>query len=287
MSPKSLRSPTLLAQTSHFFYLIDCWHHRVLFAPSLETPLKNWSALPTRFSFPHSLSSNNQVFLIDSTNHHQLLIFSAADNQLLETISLPSGHHSPHYLYYHSQQKLFYCLCARSQSLLTYHYQNHHLSLKNQYFLPFLSGHYCRSFYCDRNDFYFPLSADFFSSPSAPPVWEPSGAAIIHARLTNNQFQLVAEYPLPLPLANPNFLTRHQDFYYLTTTPSLFVRFGDFSSLINNRYQVLNDSLPIPSTPYYLSLINKKFYLPFIDQSSGVLSFSPETLESEFLFSTV
>jgi hypothetical protein len=279
----TLFTPTLLARTPYFYYLVDCWHNRVLFSPTLDCNLRHWRVL-IHLPQPHSLATDGSVFVIDSTSSNRLFLFEAATNRQLDVISLPTSSVSPHYLYFSPQRQLFFCLCARSQTLLTMTVRHQRLVLRQEFPLTFLSGHYSRSFFCSLNDFYFPVSADAFSSPASAPIWQPEAAALIHARLTPQGFDLLQSYPLPLPLANPNFLFRHREFWYLSTTPSLFVRFRRLSDLARAKYQILNNQLGVSGTPYFLSQEEDQLYLPLIDQFSGLLYFSPSSLQSTIIF---
>lgn len=281
-----LFSPTFLTKIQNNYYLIDCWHHRVIFNSNLIDKITHWQLLTDQVRLPHSLATDEDIIVLDSTQTGQLFVFSL-DHQLLQILDLPA-HNQPHRLRYDPERQLFYCLCANTQNffVLKKNKRSRTLKIISTQHLSFLKNYYCRSFTLDKKNphrLYFVAGSDLYSSDSQELTYQPQNARICLAKFQNPELpqstlQLQKSFSLPPHLANMNDLYQIDSLFYLTATPKQIIRTADLSNLSSLTQNTspnsadLYDQLSLQGTPYYLSEIDGRLYIPEINEHSRVTS---------------
>ena len=101
--------------------------------------------------------------------------------------------------------------------------------------------------------------------------------AIVKAGYRDDRYRVLARYPVPddlKGLSGQNDLLHTGDgWWYLTATPGPIARARSLEGFSRGRYEVVSGQLGLRGTPYYLSYIDGRYYVPQINQSSGIVSF--------------
>ena len=59
-----LFSPTYITKIDGLYFIIDCWHHRVIFTDDINNEIKDWEILDDKIFGPHSIASNKKLYLL-------------------------------------------------------------------------------------------------------------------------------------------------------------------------------------------------------------------------------
>jgi hypothetical protein len=262
-----LYSPTYFTKLGDTFALVDTWHHRILFSNSLPQDLDQWSILTEDIGGPHSIATDGDIVVYDDTGHgnlragKKLLMQSGAvgsdpnveEHDLVFDVGL-----RPHRVIYDEAMKSFYAISSGSQEILRVTNENNLLVVQHLQTLPFLNKAYTRSMSIIDGHMYF--------------VTRSQG--IIESTYKDDVFDYVKSYPVPDILYDLNDVFRSEaGWYYVTGTPNAIVRCRDLDDLATGNYEDLIPVLGIKGTPYYLSEIDGRLYLPQVGQDNGLISF--------------
>lgn len=59
---EQLYTPTHIEKIDECYFIVDCWHQRVIYSSNLTEPIINWNTLSDTLGNPHSISSDGNVF---------------------------------------------------------------------------------------------------------------------------------------------------------------------------------------------------------------------------------
>lgn len=285
---KRLLAPTFLEKIGQCYYLVDCWHGRVLYTNNLKQPLKDWKTLSGCLGQPHSLASDGQWLVIDESSNNRLSIWKI--NREGQPITCPKSQPhqiltlsgiQPHRVRYDKKKKLFYCLTAKDQKFFILKANKAGLKVINCLELKFLKPYYCRSFTLGKtNEIYFAAGSDDLSVLQKP-IYKPEKSSIYQAKFSSlstkkAHFEVVASYKIPVKLANMNDIFIWQNKFYLTAVPNQLISCEDLARLKSDfcTKKVLNLSkkLELSGRPYFLNYLAKEklFIVPEIDQNNQI-----------------
>jgi hypothetical protein len=165
-----------------------------------------------------------------------------------------------HRVHYSERQKSFYVLSSGLNTLtkLTPNEAgllNVTLSKK----LDFLGLSYTRSFSIYEDYAY------FVSGPGR----------ITKTLLKDDSFSVVQQFDVSPDLRSMNDVFYSGSYWYLTATPKRIVRVKDLSDLTNSPGDAedIYSELGLRGTPYYITIIDGRIFIPEITEHSGLLSF--------------
>ena len=105
------------------YFIVDCWHHRVIYSPSLRKPIGRWRTL-TEVLGGHTVASDGEVYLCDDTDSDAIQVFvkDGAGYRKVQHITLHDKIGGtacyydasrrlprPHYICYDAQSRKFLC----------------------------------------------------------------------------------------------------------------------------------------------------------------------------------
>ena len=254
-------TPTALAKIGERYFLIDCWHHRALWSNSLHGDVARWKTLDEELAGPHSLDSDGTLYVVDDTGRGGLRVYAAAGDGFRLVQRIAGLGLRPHRVRYDRPTAAFYVLAADSQQISKLSRQGERLSLVYTKKLAFLRGNYTRSM---------TIADDAMFFVSGP-------GAVIKTSYRDDRYRVLASYRIPEKLAglrNMNDLFRSDDgWWYVTATPTRMVRVRDLESLQRGECEDVYGQLGLRGTPYYLSRIDGRDYVPQISEYSGIVSF--------------
>ncbi len=70
-----LYSPTELVKYGNDYFIVDAWHHRIIYNDKIDAPIEKWKTMTDSVLGCHSIASNGHLFVVDDTDHDALRIF--------------------------------------------------------------------------------------------------------------------------------------------------------------------------------------------------------------------
>lgn len=255
-------TPTNLVQAGPYFFLVDCWHHRVLWSKTLESDPNRWKTLDDDLAGPHSIATDAAVYLIEDTGRNAVVVYRPQGNGFQKIQQVDHVGKRPHRTVYDAPTGAFYVLAAESQDITKLMREGDRVVQRLQKHLDFLEGEYTRSMTIVGEAMYF---------VSGPDV-------ITKTTYRDGRFEVIRRYRVPDAvngLSGMNDLVQTEDGGWLATaTPGPIVYFRSLDALAAGQYEDLTRRLGLRGTPYYLSRIDGRYYVPQIDAYSGIVSFA-------------
>ncbi len=264
-----LYSPTLLTRLGETYFLVDCWHNRILYNDEIDGDLLNWEVLDGELAGPHSIDTDGHFYVVDDTGHQQVRVYIRDGDGFALLQRIGDVGHRPHRVHYDEETESFYVIGSRSQTIsrLVVADGGDILELKYTKDLPFLEERYTRSMSIIDGKMYF-----------------ISGPGRIHkTRHRDDSYEVVETWTVPSGKHQMNDLFKIDGTYFLTNTfnwadddiepRNTIVQCDDLADLAEGDCIDRRDQLEIKGAPYYLSEIDGRIYVPQAFQYSGIVSF--------------
>ncbi|UNK18019.1 ATP-binding cassette domain-containing protein [Paenibacillus sp. N3/727] len=258
-----LYTPTCITKYDNQYFIVDCWHHRVIYNNNLTAPINKWRAFRGDFTSPHSLASDGNVFLVEDTENDSVKVFRKRGSTFIETQIIRQIGHQPNKLVYDSNNKLFYGIAASSQQIFVLKNTGEDVIIEKIKKLECLENSYVRAISLIDNKLY------IVSGPGK----------IIVVKTFDLSFELMCEYKVPFELQGMNDIIKIGSYYYISVyqngagdiAPKL-VRTQNLDKL-EAYYEDIYDQLYLKGVPYYFTLLDERVFLTEIDSYSSIKSF--------------
>ncbi|KEO78530.1 ATP-binding cassette domain-containing protein [Paenibacillus polymyxa] len=258
-----LYSPTFIQKYNNIYFIVDCWHHRVLYNEDLESPIENWKLLANNLRNPQSIVSDGDVYLVEDTENDKIIVFRKEKQHFVHKQNIGNIGRQPHKLVYDEKNKRFYGISASSQEVFVLKNEGDEVKVEKVVKLDYLGSSYVRAINLIDQKLY------FVSGP----------AKIIAANIEDLSFGMLEEYNVPSELLGMNDIVKIGSYYYITVyqnsigdiAPKL-IRAKDLSKLATS-YEELQDKFELTGVPYYFSFMNERIFLTQIDSYSSIVSF--------------
>lgn len=248
-----LYTPTQIIKIKSTYFIIDCWHHRVIYSQSILSPIVEWQALDSELAGPHSMASDGEIYVTESTGTNEIVAYHQTDFYKFKEIQrIQNVGIRPHRTIYDPIRKVFFVIGSGNQAL--YIFRNLHGELVHMgSFSPReLSGQYVRSVTVHNDVLYFVGNFN-----------------IVQYALGGYEFKFIKNVELPRGWTRANdifftgersgFLTaKHQRMYYFANIDE--IEHGKGVDL--TRHCI--------GTPYYVSVFDNAFWVPEIDEYSRI-----------------
>ena len=254
-------APTTLTKLGDYYFLVDCWHHRVLWNKTLDNDLAKWKTLDDDLAGPHSVASDGAVYLVEDTGRHAVRVYRPEGDGFRKVGQIDGLGKRPHRIRYDAPSSAFYVLSAASQHITKLVREGDRVTVRYSRRLEFLKDEYTRSMTIDGDAMVFVSGLGF----------------IFKTTFRDDRFSVLAQYRVPFEvngLADMNDVFHTDDgWWYVTATPRPIVRTRSLEALVRGEYEKLDSQLGLQGTPYYLSRIEGRYYVPQIGEYNGVVSF--------------
>lgn len=259
-----LYTATTLTFQGGYYFIVDCWHHRILFSRDLDSSLANWEVLDDDIAGPHSIVFGEGFWVAEDTGRNALRVYSQPGHRFTreKSVKLPlllrqviggSGVR-PHRVLFDDVRRGFWVIGSGDQTLLRLSRRalGGGLRIAKKYFLPEMQNEYCRSISI-RDHLIYVVSDRRVASFSL-----------------QNDLEFVKEWALPPGITGSNDLYfLEQGGAFMTFTPKKIVFFEDLESLEEGNVIDLTEAIG-SGTPYYISSILGKLCVPEITESTRI-----------------
>ncbi len=256
-----LYTPTYVTKIDENYFIVDCWQHRVIYSPNIESPISEWEVLDDKtLGGPHSIATDGELLVVDNTGYHKVNVYKKDKtgkfvlHQEIEEVGI-----RPHRVMYSPESNGFYVLGSGSTDMYFFKNVGGKLQLEYSKKLDFLEEKYTRSFSIIDGKMY------FVSGPNK----------IVVAAYLDESFDVMEEYDVPEELSGMNDIYKINQYFYITSSvPMNFVRTDDLSTLKDGVYEDLYTDLGLKGTPYFFNKIGDYFYFTEITEHSSILRFT-------------
>lgn len=271
--------PTMINKVGDTYFIVDCWHHRVLYSEQLEKNIENWNVLTDdSYVGGHTICSDGELIVLDNTDGSSILVykntetlFSEKKYQLIQTIDNITGR--PHYVTYDSENECFYVIASIEGTIHVLKNNGGYLELLRSDNLNEISNSYVRSI-----------------SIIDGCLYTVSGPNYIYKyRISQDGFELEESYSVPGELSGMNQITKIEDYYYITVNTGVtgsvdettIIRTKNLASLYNKEYENLYDTFGFIGQPYFITYVDDEYYITEISENhgNGIKKFSVQNNE--------
>lgn len=258
-----LYSPTFITKYDKQYFIVDCWHHRVIYHDNIIDPIEKWETMIGNICNPHSITYDGDVFIVNDSKNDTLKVLRRDGTSFVETQTIGLIGRQPNKIVYDEKNQCFYGIAASSQQVFVLKNTGSEVITEKIIKLDYLENAYVRSISLFDGKVY------FVSGPGK----------IIVANAADLSFDLICEYKVPFELQGMNDIARIGSYYYLSVyqngaeeiLPRL-VRVKNLSELETN-YEDIYDRLQLKGVPYYFSFFENRVFLTEIDSYSKIMSF--------------
>lgn len=256
----NLSVPTYITKYDDTWFIVDCYHNRIIYSDTLGAPLTDWYIMTGEVTMPHTIASDGIVYLVDDTENNRVLVFEKINSKFINTQIIYDVGTRPHYTVYDKSTDTFYVWSSKTGELFCFR----HTAGSNLVYLtdirkiPELDGIYVRSFSIIDGDIY------FVSGVSD----EGKAANIYCCELSS--LKIKKTIPVPDSLAGMVQINKIQDYYYITTSTDLsgnqdcatIIRTKDLDKLAEGDYEDIYSTYFVGGgTPYYISEVDGTYFL--------------------------
>ncbi len=256
----SLSVPTYITKVDDTWFIVDCYHNKVIYSDSLDTPIQAWNIMCDEVIQPHTLASDGTVFLVDDTENNRVLIYERWNEKFLNTQVFSDIGNRPHYSVYDEGTKTFYVWSSESGEMYLFRRpeDSTRLYLTDVKRVDELSSTYVRSFTIIDGDIYF--VSGLSSDGSAP--------RILVCNL--DDFKVKKSYPVPDEIAGMVQMLKIDDMFYLTISTDItgnqdfatMIRAKSLEDLSEGQYEDIYSEYFIGGgTPYNISQVEDTYFL--------------------------
>ena len=298
--PPVLYTPTFVTKVEDQFIIVDCWHHRVVSTTqALDTPIeawedfdKPWASQHKPLKIPHSVATDGNILVTESSvggsdgTGHSLLVYRITQSKpqlqlrFHEEVAAcdVSGARRPHRVIFDDNSGAFYLYLTSPPFLAKFVWNGATQSLDRVFCqsLPFMKGMYARSIVI-RN-------TSLFITAGPGVIWETTirrdGQGVTRARSYSIK-------PLGFTKGKMNDLAWINGWWYATSTvPCAIVRFRRLDAM--HEHEKIHRQLSLcksfsrsterclGGTPYFVTNVDNRIFVPYIFGCSGVVSFAVE-----------
>ncbi|HEY4145158.1 hypothetical protein [Pinirhizobacter sp.] len=252
-----MNAPTTITKLGGTYFMVDCWHARVMFTDDLYKPVATWKTLDNALRGPHSIATDGYLYVVENTEAGGIRTYKSDGAGGFTAVATINGLGSrTHRVHYDAASASFYVLGGTSQNICRFTRSGDVLTLQSNVALPFLGGQYSRGFRIYDGKMY------FVSEPGK--LFEVAFDGV-------STYTLLNTWTLPAAFSSPNDVFRDSaGRWYLTGTNQAMIRFASLADLAAGVYVDMMATFKLAGTPYYLVEFDGALWIPEIIQRNGL-----------------
>ena len=255
-----LSVPTYITKVNDYWFIVDCYHNRIIYSDNLGAPLTDWYIMTSDVTQPHTLASNGKVYMCDDTENNRVVIFEMIDGKFINTQTIYNIGNRPHYTVYDKATDTFYVWSSTTGELYCIRQEadSSRMYITDIRKISILDGIYVRSFSIIDGDIYFVSGVSDEGNP----------AKIYCCDIET--LEVKKSYDVPDNLAGMVQITKIDDYYYFSISTDLsgsqdvatIVRAHDIDDLKSGNYEDIYSKYFVGGgTPYYISNVDDTYFL--------------------------
>lgn len=259
----ALSVPTYVTCVDGVYFIVDCYHNRVIYSENLGAPLDQWYIMSSDVTQPHTIASDGKVYIIDDTENNRILVYEKVDGKFINTQALYNVGTRPHYTVYDEATDTFYVWSSITGELYCFRHtaDSTRIYLTEIKKIPELDGIYVRSFSIIDGDIYFVSGVSDDNTSS-------STSKVLCCDLTD--LSVKRAYDVPDELAGMVQIMPIGDYYYISSSTDKYgsqdhatlVRTKSLEDLSKGNYEeVYSQYFVGGGTPYYMSQVGDTYFL--------------------------
>ena len=253
-----LFTATYITKLNGTYFIVDCWHHRILYSSDINSEINQWNVLDDDIAGPHSIASDRNIFVAEDTGRHALKVYAQKQNTEFKLVQVvPNIGIRPHRVLYDSINNQFVVISSGDQRLFLLNYENNELRVVSSELITELQGQYCRSITIRDNLVYMVGTRDIV-------VFHLNKGSIgkyVKTIRLNSQYE-----------GSNDLYFINDEGGLLTSTPKRIFHFSNLSQLEEGNAQNLSSAYK--GTPYYISFFDNKLWVPEITEHTAIHSIS-------------
>ena len=257
-----LSVPTYITQYDGIWFIVDCYHNRVIFSEELEVPLNEWYIMSSDATQPHTIASDGTVYMIDDTENNRVLIYEKINGLFVHTQTFYDIGNRPHYTLYNEITDTFYVWSSTTGELYCFRHtaDSTRMYLTDIRKIDELENIYVRSFSIIDGYIYFVSGVSDTASSAASNI----------LKCDLDTLEIKEKYTVPPEVSGMVQITKIQDYYYISvstdTTGSqdyaTIVKTPSLEDLCQGKYEDIYSKYFIGGgTPYYISNVGDTYFL--------------------------
>lgn len=260
-----LYTPTMIQKIGVDYFIVDCWHHRILHSQELEKPISFWRTLTCDIRGGHTISGDGDIYICDDTDYNAIRVFKKHENEFYQTQILGQIGRRPHFSFYDANAKRFYVISSLDGDFWILVNDSGEAKIERRVIIKEVADAYVRSFnFID--GFLYLISGNGF---------------VYKIALDGESYRVVESFPVPNEIRGMNFIMKIGCWFYISSyndnnwqiSPKFF-RVKNLADLASpDLWQDLYELFDFKGTPYYITHFDGRYFITEIDQASGVKSF--------------
>ena len=255
-----LSVPTYVTKVDDTWFIVDCYHNRVIYSDDMGAPLTDWYIMCSEATQPHTMASDGTVYMIEDTENNRVLIYEKTGDKFINTQAIYDIGSRPHFTAYDEISDTFYVWSSVTGELYCFRHTSDsaRVYLTEIKKIEELAGLYVRSFTIKDGDIY------FVSGVSS------DGATGRILKCDLKTLSIEKSYPVPNELAGMVQITPIDDMYYITVSTDLYgnqdyatlIRTKSLEDLSAGKYEDIYSQYFIGGgTPYNISQVDDTYFL--------------------------
>ncbi len=242
---------TCIRKLNERYFLVDCYHDRILYSDDPGTEPKDWKVMTRGIKHGHTIDSDGELYLCDDTENNRVLVFREGEQGFEMTGEFKDIGVLPHFVVYDEATLRFYVLSSMTGELYVFKNDYGEAVLEKKMGIKELDGCYVRSFTITDDEVYF-VSGNM---------------NIIKASLSD--LNIIERYPVDPKIGGMVQLEKIGDYYYITVSTdadfnqdyATMIKTRDLASLAENDYETVYETFEGGGTPYYFGKAGEHYYL--------------------------
>ncbi len=253
-----LYTPTRITKLFGLYFIVDCWHHRIIYSDVVDRPVGEWKTLDDDLAGPHSIVSDGSIYVAEDTGRHRLRVYvKGASGFEVRQIVAGVGNR-PHRVRYESGTGLFYVVGSIDQSIHVFRNVGDRLRRVRSKAVGELNGQYTRSITIRGGKLHFVGADD-----------------IVTFRILGEDVEFLSRLPLAAPYRGANDLHFFPDGSGLfASTPQKLYFFRRLEEL--SAGNAADISRIVRGTPYYADEFDGALWVPEITEYSRIVRYAME-----------
>jgi hypothetical protein len=251
----TLYTPTFITKIADLFFIVDCWHHRIIYSDVLGKPIELWDILDDEIAGPHSIVSDGELYVAEDTGRHRLFVYKRSDSGFVRSQIVTDVGKRPHRVRYDPMRQLFFAIGSFDQVVTVLKNENGQLVKVHRQVMPEVSRQYVRSITLFENNLYIIGNKNILVS-------EYNGESIV----VHQNIHLQEKY-----WGSNDLFFLNDGSGYFTSSPKQLYRFNSLESFSAGEADNLSELFK--GTPYYIEMIDNQLFIPEITEYSQIVSY--------------